>query len=105
MSKLIISTQYIENYGSPSEPYWKFKGGSEYVVKGLDFDADYEWAEARVERIINQIRDRVEISNDMCEEYILGYEVVADDYLTEYERSQLKWDGKIEFPAKVIELV
>jgi hypothetical protein len=41
----------------------------------------------------------------MCEEYILGYEVVADDYLTEYERSQLKWDGKIEFPAKVIELV
>ena len=44
MSKLLIATQYCENYGSPNDPYWKMKGGSEYVVEGLDFDADYEWA-------------------------------------------------------------
>lgn len=102
MSKLLIYTQYYENYGSAEEPYWKAKGGSDYVVLGLDFDADYKWADARVERILNQIRDQVEISNPMCEEYILGWSIVADDYLTEYERSQLEYDGKITFPSKVV---
>ena len=102
MSKLLITTQYCENYGSPDEPYWKMKGGSDYVVEGLDFDADYEWADARVDMILSKIRDQVEISNPMCEEYILGWEIVADDYLTEFERSQLEYDGKIAVPAKVL---
>lgn len=102
MSKLLITTQYMENYGSADDPYWKMKGGSDYVVKGLDFDADYEWAEARVDQILVKIRDQVEISNPMCEEYILGWKIVADDYLTEYEQSQLKYDGNIQFPSKEI---
>lgn len=102
MSKLLIATQYCENYGSPNDPYWKMKGGSEYVVEGLDFDADYEWAEVRVDQILTKIRDQVEISNPMCEEYILGWSIVADDYMTDYERSQLEFDGKINFPAKII---
>lgn len=102
MSKLLITTQYCENYGSPDEPYWKMKGGSEYAVLGLDFDADYEWAEARVDRILEQVRDQVECSNAMCFEYVIGTEIVADDYLTEFERSQLEYDGKIVFPVKVV---
>jgi hypothetical protein len=28
---------------------------------------------------------------------------VEDDYLTDYERDQLEYDGTIQFPAKVIE--
>lgn len=104
MSKLLITTQYCENYGSPEEPYWKMKGGSDYVVPGLDFDADYEWAQARIERILNTVQDQVTCDNDMCLEYVLGAVVVADDYLTEYERSQLEYDGKIQFPSKVINL-
>ena len=105
MSKLLISTQYCENYGSEADPYWKMKGGSEYVVKDLDFDTDYEWAEARVDQILVKIRDQIEISNPMCEEYVLGWEIVADDYLTQYERSQLEYDGVIQFPAKEIIIV
>lgn len=42
--KYVISTQYIENYGSHSDHgtyahnqhYWKFKGGTDYIVTGLD---------------------------------------------------------------------
>lgn len=100
MSKLIITTQYCENYGTEENPYWKMKGGMEYVVPGLDFDAGYEWAAERVDQILFKIRDQVEISNPMCEEYILGWEIVADDYLTEYERAQMEYDGKIQFPVK-----
>ena len=31
MNKLVIDTQYLENYGSSENPYMKFKGGSTYV--------------------------------------------------------------------------
>jgi len=42
--QFVISTQTIENYGAHSEDgkfssgnaYWKFKGGTDYVVSGLD---------------------------------------------------------------------
>lgn len=42
--KFVISTQTLENYGSHTEDgrfasgnaYWKYKGGTDYVVSGLD---------------------------------------------------------------------
>ena len=42
--KFVISTQTLENYGAHSEDgkfssgnaYWKFKGGTDYVVEGLE---------------------------------------------------------------------
>lgn len=37
---VVVQTQYIENYGIHNdEPvnYWKFKGGSEYLVEGTDW--------------------------------------------------------------------
>lgn len=97
MSKLLITTQYCENYGSEEEPYWKFKGGSEYFVPNVD-ECDM------IDAIVDRVRSQVEISNPMCEEYILGYEIVADDYMTEFERDQLEFEGKVRFPAKVIEM-
>ena len=44
----IVSTQVLENYGAHSESgkfadgqnYWKFKGGSEYLVEDLDREQD-----------------------------------------------------------------
>lgn len=42
--KFVVSTQFLENYGAHSESgrfvdgsaYWKMKGGSDYIVSGLD---------------------------------------------------------------------
>jgi hypothetical protein len=42
--KFVVSTQFLENYGAHSgkgtfaagEHYWKMKGGTDYVVCGLD---------------------------------------------------------------------
>ena len=98
MSKLMITTQYRENYGSPEEPYWKFKGGSEYFVPNVN-ECDM------IDVIVDRARPQVEYSNPMSEEYILGYEIVADDYMTEFERDQLEFEGLVRFPAKVLELV
>lgn len=48
MSVFVVSTQSLENYGAHTESgkfsdgasYWKFKGGSEIIVEGLDREQD-----------------------------------------------------------------
>ena len=93
MSKLLITTQVYENYGSADEPYWKAKGGSDYVVRKFkDFN--------RVTETVMALRGQIEQDNDMFQETIIGWEIVADDYLTEFEQSQLDYEGQIRYPAK-----
>ena len=44
MTKFVITTQFLENYGAHCEDgrfrsgnaYWKMKGGTDYIVSGLD---------------------------------------------------------------------
>src|SRR5210317_2179666 len=44
MIKFVVSTQFLENYGAHCEDgkfssgnaYWKMKGGTDYIVSGLD---------------------------------------------------------------------
>lgn len=92
MAKLLIQTQVLENYGTESEPYWKAKGGGDYVVKNFrKFNAATE--------VVMALRGQIEQDNEFVREYIIGWEVVADDYLTEFERSQLEYEGKITYPA------
>jgi hypothetical protein len=93
---LVIRTQFMENYGAHDwdgtgecPQYWKFKGGSEYKITGVDVTAD-------VQDYIN-LAD-VEFSSEGAREYILGYSFEADDYLSDYEKSQLKYDGSITYP-------
>lgn len=103
MSKLLIETQVYENYawdadgnlGTGENAYWKAKGGNEYFIEGVD-ELDPLGA------IVDRVRDEIESDNDAFREHITGWEVVADDYMTEFERSQLEYDGKIVFPAKVL---
>ena len=97
MSKLLICTQVLENYGTGESPYWKAKGGCDYVVPGVD-ECDM------VDVIVDRARPQIEQDNEMFREYIIGWSVVADDYLTPFEQSQLEWDGDIKFPVQEITL-
>ena len=36
---------------------------------------------------------------------IIGWSVVADDFMTDFEKSQLDYEGSVTYPAKVLELV
>jgi hypothetical protein len=100
MAKLLITTQVYENYGAHDwdgknecPQYWKAKGGSDYVVKKFkDF--------GKVTETIMGLRSQIECDNEYYRESILGWEIVADDYLTEFEKDQLEYEGKIRFPAK-----
>jgi hypothetical protein len=92
----VIRTQFMENYGAHDwdgkgecPQYWKFKGGSEYKITGVDVTADPQ-------DYIN-LAD-VEFSSEGAREYILGYSFESDDYLSDFEKSQLEYDGHIAYP-------
>jgi hypothetical protein len=100
MAKLLITTQVYENYGAHDwdgvgecPQYWKPKGGSDYVVKKFkDF--------SKVTETVMALRGQIECDNYAFRETIINFEVVADDYLTEFEQSQLDYEGSIRYPAK-----
>jgi len=106
--QLLITTQIQENYGAHDwdgtgacPQYWKFKGGNDYKY---DLGSTLRNAEALAE-LVNHFRGQIDVDNEGFREYVIGWDVVADDYLTDFEKSQLEYDGHIAYPAKVLELV
>ena len=105
--KLLITTQYCENYGAHDwdgtgecPQYWKFKGGEDYFYNLDGFRFNSEFAEKNLQMIVDSLRNQVEWDDIGSRSYIVGYEIVEDDYMTEFERSQLEYDGAIAYPAK-----
>jgi hypothetical protein len=101
MAKLLISTQIYENYGAhdwdgkgecPS--YWKAKGGNDYVVK------KFRGGDEAATTAVMGLRAQIEQNNDYYQETIIGWKIVGNDYLTEFERSQLEYEGKVTYGAK-----
>ena len=93
---LVISTQCYENYGTETDPYWKAKGGSEYKILGVPTNVD-------LDEVVTLVRGDIEKSNDYVQETIIGYGLEADDWLSDFERSQLEYDGDIAYPEPFIE--
>jgi hypothetical protein len=79
--KVVINTQYRENYGEPGSPHWKFKGGDVYVIPNTA-------ALSRGER--EELRNLIEYSNEMAEEYISSTHIVGDDQVVRDE-----WEAPI----------
>ena len=50
------------------------------------------------------VRGDIEENSNYFRRDIIGWDIVDDDFMTEFEKSQLEYDGDIFFPAKVIEL-
>jgi hypothetical protein len=90
--KLVIQTQYCENYGDADKPYWKFKGGDTYIVPNL--------SPAQSERILRDgiptLKALIEYKNSMSEEYVTYYRIVEDDTVVceDYENPYiLSWEN------------
>jgi hypothetical protein len=100
---LVIQTQNQENYGAHDwdgkgecPQYWKFKGGNEIKVQGVEVGMDYS-------AIVESLRDQIEENTNFYRVSIIGYSVEADSYLSWFEQSQLDYDGEILFKEPVIE--
>ena len=101
MSKLLITTQFYENYGAHDwdgagecPQYWKAKGGSDYVIK------DFKGGMADATMAIMAVRGQIECDNDHFREHVIDFRIVADDYLTDFEKDQLEYEGKIMYSPK-----
>jgi hypothetical protein len=94
--KLLIQTQVYENYGYR----WKAKGGNDYSYA---LGPAGRGTEALAE-IVEYFRPKIECDNEHFREHIISFEVVADDFLTEFEQSQLEYDGRIAYPTTVLEM-
>jgi hypothetical protein len=94
---LIIDTQYRENYGAHDwdgegecPQRWKNKGGSSIKVSGvpesigLDVLEGFAW-------------DAFSHFDNFCEESVLGVRFESDDYMSNFEKSQLEYEGFIQF--------
>lgn len=96
----IVSTQHLENYGAHSEDgrfingnaRWKFKGGDDYHVIGLEREAD---AVAFVHAYINRKVKGVDTNTICFKEYVCGsqpyhewFDDVANIHTSEYAKSK-----------------
>jgi hypothetical protein len=96
--KLVIATQDQENYGAHDwngegvcPQRWKFKGGNEFMVEGIPGNVD-------LDEVVELVRGEIEQSGDYFRVDIVGYGLEADDYMSQFERSQLEYDGSIAYP-------
>jgi len=107
MAKLYIYTQDQENYGAHDwdgkgecPQYWKMKGGEDFFVPNFEAKTD-----AQIDDAVIALRGTIEEDNMFFKRTIIGWSVVADDFMTDFEKSQLDYEGSVTYPAKVLELV
>ena len=91
MNKLVIHTQYLENYGDSKNPYMKFKGGTTYVMSNCGELNENEIA-TFVARVKPYITTDLVKSNGGSEEYINDVKVVPH-----MEQVCADWDSVTEF--------
>jgi hypothetical protein len=106
--KLMITTQVQENYGAHDwdgegacPQRWKFKGGNDYSYA---LGSHVRNTEALAE-LVQALRDQIECDDIGYREYILGWSVESDDYLTDFEQSQLDYEGKITYRTQELKLL
>jgi len=100
--KLHIQTQTQENYSAHDwdgkgvcPQYWKFKGGNDYFVKNIKNNDEATTA-------VMALRSQIEENSEFYKEHIIGWDLVSNDFKTEFEQDQLEYIGKITSPTKVL---
>ena len=101
MNKLVIQTQYLENYGDEKDPYMKFKGGTTYVMPNCG-DLDRNEVASIVAQVRPFITTTMAETHGGSEEYIISQEVVphSDDLGLEAWETVTEFNligGKVNF--------
>lgn len=105
--KLVIITQLRENYGAHDwdgtgfvPQYWKNKGGSQYIVDDIEhfvaIDDDF-FAKNIKSIVYDGISTKITELNEYYEVSIINYSIEDNDYMSEFEKSQLEYEGFIRF--------
>ena len=94
---LVIETQIYENYGAQDwdgqgtcPQRWKAKGGSSYKVINVPVGTSFE-------TVLETVSPELEQDSHYWRETIIGYHMESEGWLSEFEQSQLDYEGKITF--------
>lgn len=86
--KIVITTQYMENYGAHDwngegqcPQYWKNKGGDVYLIENLNQNQ----AEDFLENQIKKLYELIEYSNEGSKEFIVCAIIAEDNAVTHDE--------------------
>jgi hypothetical protein len=101
--KIIASTQFYENYGAHAwdgtgecPQYWKAKGGDEYLVADVTVAQVVALGQTGMKALVDQAKAWIESNDDYSREYIIDWDVVEDDYLTQFQKDCLRYEGKYD---------
>lgn len=104
--KLMLYTQYRENYGAcdwdgkgECPQYWKNKGGMEYFYLLPDVFLTEE-----LPSLVAKLAAKLQHFSNYTEEMAIDWEVVNNGFLTPFEKDQLEYDGEIKFRPKEVTL-
>jgi len=95
--KIYFYTQDYENYGAHDwdgkgscPQYWKAKGGEDFILS----------AESWSEEMIDCVYSLIECSDEYFRRLMIGHLEVCEEFKTDFEESQLNYEGEIQYPAK-----
>jgi hypothetical protein len=90
--RLILTTQYRENYGAHDwdgkgecPQYWKNKGGFEYLAADMPDEAFKALSPDEVAKLVKDAEDKITVLNDYVHEYVVSRSVVPAGSLTDIE--------------------
>ncbi len=96
--KILIQTQYEENYGTHDwdgtgvcPQYWKMKGGSEFTIEiGMEDAAKLGGSGLR-EFVAKIGSESINQDNNYCRQYIIDWELLDTGELTHGEKQGLEY--------------
>lgn len=99
---LVIQTQHYENYAwvdgelmTGKDAYWKCKGGDSIKVTGL-------WPDPDIDAVVDTVRHMIESRDEGFIVDIIGYGLEEDNWMSDFEKSQLEYDGSIAYKEREI---
>jgi hypothetical protein len=88
-----ITAQYYENYSDNDTPYWKPKGGTEFIIKGVDPNPVMFAAPGEVEKAIENLL--YEHSNSHAKYTLIDWEFIFSEPI-ELDKDNFLWEMGID---------
>jgi hypothetical protein len=99
--KILVSTQFLENYAEPgAAPYWKCKGGSDYIVLMTDAFEGTDWDSTGFRASLDFVEESLNEflpNNEFGHEYVIGVSLMETARMPWSEAAQLKYDGEVKY--------
>lgn len=97
MNKIHVWTETRRNYGTPESPEWGHSGLENFFI------INFKGGEAEATATVMSKRGKIESDTPMFIRKILGWNIVPENYRTQFERDQVFYEGKVFQPVELID--